>query len=105
VRPEPPQDRLIVADEILNSMTISFRHARQGRVGADLSAVAPRAKAEGATRLSIHDGGSISAPRIEENDMLKDDRFLEEGEQKPITVAIADADTNAVVDAVAPSMN
>jgi NitT/TauT family transport system substrate-binding protein len=37
--------------------------------------------------------------------MLKDDRFLEEGEQKPVTVPIADTYTNAVVDAVTPSMN
>jgi NitT/TauT family transport system substrate-binding protein len=44
-------------------------------------------------------------PRIEENGMLKDYKFLEEGEQKPVTVPIADSYTNAVVDAVAPSMN
>ena len=37
--------------------------------------------------------------------MLKDDRFLEEGEQKAVTVPIADAYTNAVVDAAAASMN
>jgi NitT/TauT family transport system substrate-binding protein len=44
-------------------------------------------------------------PRIEESGMLKDYKFLEEGEQKPVTVPIADSYTNAVVDAVAPSMN
>ena len=55
--------------------------------------------------LSIDDGGSISAPRIEENGILKDSRFLQEGEPKPVTLPIADAYTNAVVDAVAPSMN
>lgn len=44
-------------------------------------------------------------PRIEENGMLKDYKFLEEGEQKNVTVPIADSYTNAVVDAVAPSMN
>ena len=37
--------------------------------------------------------------------LLKDYKFLEEGEQKPVTVPIADSYTNAVVDAVAPSMN
>jgi NitT/TauT family transport system substrate-binding protein len=37
--------------------------------------------------------------------MLQDYKFLEEGEQKPVTVPIADSYTNAVVDAVAPSMN
>jgi NitT/TauT family transport system substrate-binding protein len=44
-------------------------------------------------------------PRIEESGMLKDYKFLEEGEQKPVTVPIADSYTNAVVDSVTSSMN
>jgi NitT/TauT family transport system substrate-binding protein len=44
-------------------------------------------------------------PRIEEKGMLKDYKFLEESEQRPVTVPIADSYTNAVVDAVAPSIN
>jgi hypothetical protein len=50
------------------------------------------------TRLGSH-------PRIEENGMLKDYKFLEEGEQRPVTVPIADSYTNTFVDAVAPSVN
>lgn len=43
-------------------------------------------------------------PRIEEAGMKKNYAFLAEAEQRPVTVPIADSYTNAVVDAVAPSM-
>jgi NitT/TauT family transport system substrate-binding protein len=43
-------------------------------------------------------------PRIEESGMAKNYAFLAEGEQKPVTVPIAESFTNAVVDAVSPSM-
>lgn len=63
----------------------------------------PKAEFDLAWRLTLPSFGDN--PRIEEGGMLKNYKFLEEGEQKPVNVPIADSYTNAVVDAVAPSMN
>jgi NitT/TauT family transport system substrate-binding protein len=44
------------------------------------------------------------SPRIAEAGMMKNYSFLQEGERKSVEVPIGDSYTNAVVDAVAPSM-
>jgi NitT/TauT family transport system substrate-binding protein len=62
----------------------------------------PKAEFDPAWNLSLP--SFSDSPRIDEAGMLKNYSFLQEGERKSVIVPIGKSYTNAVVDAVAPSM-
>ncbi|WP_045011191.1 ABC transporter substrate-binding protein [Bradyrhizobium sp. LTSP849] len=62
----------------------------------------PKGEFDMAWALSLPSFGDN--PKIDEAGMLQNYGFLQEAERRPVTVPVAESYTNAIVDAVAPSM-